>query len=78
LLMRPRTSGDRFHPSGMPSPVRLKDWLINAKVPRAIRDRLPLITCNDHIVWVPGFRVGQPFLVGDGTRQIIKLTFRKA
>ena len=61
----------------MPSPVRLKDWMINAKVPRAIRDRLPLITCHDHIVWVLGFRVGQPFVVTDKTRRMIKLEFKK-
>jgi tRNA(Ile)-lysidine synthase len=77
LIMRPRTSGDRFHPQGMPSPVGLKDWMINAKVPRAIRDRLPLITSADQIVWVPGFRVGQPFLVTEQTQRMIKLIFKK-
>ena len=77
LVIRPRTSRDRFHPQGMPSPVRLKDWMINAKVPRAIRDRLPLITSADQIVWVPGFRVGQPFLVTRQTQHFIKLTFKK-
>ena len=65
LALRPRTSADRFHPQGMPSPVRLKDWMINVKVPRAIRDRLPLLVSGDQIVWVPGFRVGQPFMVTD-------------
>jgi len=77
LVMRPRASRDRFHPQGMPSPVGLKDWMINAKVPRAIRERLPLITSADQIVWVPGFRVGQPFLVTEKTRQTIKLEFKK-
>ncbi len=77
LLLRPRTSADRFHPQGMPSPVRLKDWLINVKVPRAIRDRLPLLAAGDQIVWVPGYRVGQPFLVTAKTQHIIKLVFRK-
>jgi tRNA(Ile)-lysidine synthase len=77
LLMRPRTSHDYFHPQGMPSPLRLKDWLINAKVPRAIRDRLPLITAADQIVWVPGFRVGQPFLVTEKSQHLIKLEFKK-
>jgi tRNA(Ile)-lysidine synthase len=61
----------------MPSPVGLKDWMINAKVPRAIRDRLPLITSADQIVWVPGFRVGQPFLVTEQTQRMIKLIFKK-
>jgi len=62
----------------MPAPVRLKDWMINVKVPRAIRDRLPLLVSGDQIAWVPGFRVGQPFIVRDETRRIIKLVFRKA
>ena len=77
LALRPRTSADRFHPQGMPAPVRLKDWMINVKVPRAIRDRLPLLVSGDQIVWVPGFRVGQPYLVRAETRRIIKLVFRK-
>ena len=78
LTLRARTSTDRFHPQGMPSLVRLKDWLINVKVPHIIRDRLPLLVSGDHIVWVPGYRVGQPFLVRDETRHIVKLVFRKA
>jgi tRNA(Ile)-lysidine synthase len=77
LALHARTSADRFHPQGMPSSVRLKDWMVNAKVPRAIRDRLPLLVSGDHIVWVPGYRVGQPFLVNEKTQHIIKLVFRK-
>ena len=77
LTLRARTSADRFHPQGMPSLVRLKDWMINVKVPRIIRDRLPLLVAGDQIVWVPGFRVGQPFLVTEKSPHIIKLVFRK-
>jgi tRNA(Ile)-lysidine synthetase-like protein len=78
LTLRRRTSADRFHPQGMPSSVRLKDWMINVKIPRLIRDRLPLLVAGDQIVWVPGYRVGQPYLVRSETRRIIKLVFRKA
>jgi tRNA(Ile)-lysidine synthetase-like protein len=77
LVLRPRLSADRFHPQGMPAPLRLKDWMINAKVPRVIRDRLPLLVSGEHIIWVPGFRVGQPFVVRRDTQRIIKLVFRK-
>ncbi len=78
LMLRLRTGVDRFHPQGMPSSVRLKDWMINAKIPRVMRDRLPLLVSGDQIVWVPGYRVGQPFLVTETTQHIIKLVFRKA
>ena len=77
LALRSRTSADRFHPQGMPTSVRLKDWLINVKVPRIVRDRLPLLVAGDQIVWVPGYRVGQPFLVTEKTQHIIKLVFKK-
>ncbi len=77
LSMRTRTSADRFQPQGMPSPIGLKDWMINVKIPRAVRDRLPLIVSGDQIVWVAGFRVGQPFIVREDSKRIIKLTLRK-
>ena len=76
LAMRLRMSTDHFHPQGMPVPVRLKDWMISVKVPRAVRDRLPLIVAGNQIVWVPGFRVGQPFVVTEKTQRIIKLVFK--
>ncbi len=77
MSIRTRTSTDRFQPQGMPSELRLKDWMINVKIPRAIRDRLPLIVSGGQIVWVAGFRVGQPFIVHEDSKRIIKLTFRK-
>jgi len=77
LVLRPRQSADRFQPNGLPSPLRLKDWLIGVKVPRLVRDRLPLVVAGDQIAWVPGVRVGQPFIVTEQTRQIVKLIFQK-
>jgi tRNA(Ile)-lysidine synthase len=62
----------------MPSPAGLKDWMIKVKIPRAVRDRLPLIVSGDQIAWVAGFRVGQPFIVRGDSKRIIKMTFRKA
>ncbi len=78
LSLRPRQSADRFQPHGQASPLRLKDWLISVKVPRLVRDRLPLLAAGEHIAWVPGVRVGQPFIVTAQTRRIVKLIFRKA
>jgi tRNA(Ile)-lysidine synthase len=61
----------------MPAAVRLKDWLIGAKAPRAVRDRLPLLIAGEQIAWVPGVRAGQPFIVTGQTRRIVKLVFRQ-
>ena len=77
VSMRARAPGDVFHPHGMPSPLRLANWMTNVKIPRRVRDRLPLIAAGDRIAWVAGFRIGQPFVVRPGTRRITRLSFRR-
>ena len=61
LAVRNRRPGDRFHPPGYSVPVKLKDFLINRKIPREERDRIPLLVWNREIVWVAGIAVAEPF-----------------
>jgi len=73
LLVRTRRRGDRFRPIGMKGTVKLQDFFVNAKVPRAQRDRVPLVLSGDEIVWVVGYRVSEGFKVTDKTRRSIRL-----
>lgn len=43
LLARRRRPGDRFWPHGAPGEKKLQDFLTDLRVPRAQRDRLPLV-----------------------------------
>ena len=66
LTVRSRRPGDRFHPLGAPGAAKLKDFLINSKVPQHERDRVPLvITPQEEIVWVVGKRIGEAFRLRD-------------
>ena len=56
LVVRSRRPGDRFHPLGMPGPVKLQDFFVNAGVPRRWRDRVPLVESKGGIAWVAGHR----------------------
>jgi tRNA(Ile)-lysidine synthase len=50
VLLRTRQAGDRFAPPGLLGHTQtLKAWMIDHKVPRAIRDRVPLLIVNGHI-----------------------------
>lgn len=73
LTVRTRHRGDRFRPIGMKGGVKLQDFFVNAKVPRAERDRIPLVLSGDDIVWVVGYRVNESFKVTDRTRRSIQL-----
>ena len=57
LSLRARQPGDRFQPLGMTGHKKLKDFLIDEKVPRAHRDRIPLLVTPRGIAWVPSHRV---------------------
>lgn len=73
LYVRTRSPGDRFQPLGSPYTKKLKAFLIDAKVPRTERDRLPLITTRAGIAWVAGVRPADWAKVTPMTRVILRL-----
>lgn len=60
---RNRRDGDRFQPLGMHKHKKLKDFLIDRKIPAEVRDRIPLLVWHDEIVWVGGVAVSERFKV---------------
>jgi tRNA(Ile)-lysidine synthase len=57
LWARPRLPGDRFCPKGLKGTKKLKDWFIDKKVPRSLRDQVLLVADNDEILWIPGMAI---------------------
>jgi tRNA(Ile)-lysidine synthase len=74
LSVRTRQPGDRFHPLGAPGAGRLKEFLINRKVPRGERDRIPLVVAADGTVaWVVGHQIGEPFKLRGSDSPVLSL-----
>jgi tRNA(Ile)-lysidine synthase len=59
LRIASRKAGDRMRPLGMAGPKRLQDILVDAHVPRHMRDSLPIVRDRDEIVWIPGVTVSE-------------------
>jgi tRNA(Ile)-lysidine synthase len=58
LTVRSRQPGDRLQPLGAPGHRKLHDLLIDRKIPRAVRDRVPVVVdAAGHIVWVVGVTI---------------------
>ncbi|MBI3635615.1 MAG: tRNA lysidine(34) synthetase TilS [Candidatus Rokubacteria bacterium] len=74
LIVRARRRGDRFQPFGVAGERRLKTFLIDAKIPRWDRARLPLVQAGPDIVWVAGVRRGAAAPVHAGTHRILEIT----
>jgi len=76
LVVRTRRPGDRFRPSGMKTEVKLQDFFVNRKVPRAKRNLIPLVLSEGEMVWVVGHRVSDGAKVTERTRRTVRIEMR--
>ena len=73
LELRRRKRGDRFHPLGMPVPKKLQDFFIDAHVPRAERDAIPLVCGDQGIAWVVTQRPAEWAKVTAKTKRVLRI-----
>jgi len=74
LRVRTRRPGDRIQPLGMGGRSRkLQDLLVDRKVPRRLRDGLPLVEAGGRIAWVAGLEVAEPFRIHEGTSRAVRV-----
>jgi len=77
LIVRCRQPGDRFQPLGMSQPKKLGEFMIDAKIPRAWRQRIPIVCSPRHIVWVVGWRIDDRVKVTRNTKEVLCLEFKR-
>jgi tRNA(Ile)-lysidine synthase len=65
--------GDRLQPLGAPGSRKLKEVLIDARVPSRERPRRPVVVCGERILWVCGLVVAEEAKVTRGTQRFLKL-----
>ncbi len=71
--IRNRRHGDRIRSLGAPGMRRLKELLIDHKVPRAERNSLPLLLLEGTLVWIPGVTIADRFRLQDeGTAWVVE------
>ncbi len=73
LSVRTWRPGDRFRPLGLAAEKKLQDYFSDAKVPRPLRSRLPLVFGRDHLLWVAGQRIDDRARITPDTRRILVL-----
>jgi tRNA(Ile)-lysidine synthase len=74
VTIRNRRPGDRIHPLGAGGSRRLKEVLIDRRVPRLERERLPLLCVGERIAWVPGITIEQCYrLTGHATAWVAEV-----
>ena len=59
LTLRNFRAGDRFQPLGMAGTQKVKKFLINNKIDRTERMRIPILLSRGKIIWIAGHRIDE-------------------
>ena len=71
---RRRKTGDTICLDGV-GRRKLKDYMIDRKIPAEERDRLPLLADGSRVIWLPGHRIGADFKITEQTRRVAEVSF---
>ncbi|WP_206747173.1 tRNA lysidine(34) synthetase TilS, partial [Mycobacteroides abscessus] len=72
IVIRTRQPGDRMSVLGMEGTKKVKDILINEKIPRQDREELPLLADDLGVLWIPGIkRSGRALITAHTNRQLV-------
>lgn len=72
IQLRCRRSGDRICVKTGGASKKLKDYLIDAKMPLRVRDKWPMLAAGSRILWIPGYRMDEDVKVTQETKVIME------
>lgn len=78
LHLRTRQIGDRISVFSDGRTQSVKEYMINARIPARLRERIPLLMGGDAVLWIVGYRASEAFRVTDETRRILLVTAKKS
>lgn len=73
VRVRTRRPGDYFQVDGSGGHKKLKNFLIDAKVPQELRDSILLLAEDGHILWTVGYRISEAYKVTQETKRILSI-----
>ncbi|RKD22785.1 tRNA lysidine(34) synthetase TilS [Ammoniphilus oxalaticus] len=77
LILRNRRKGDRISLLGMKGRKRVKDLLIDQKIPLAKRDQIPILADEAGILWLAGVRRSDRALITEHTKRSLVIRLEK-
>ena len=77
LRLRARLPGDRFQPLGMTRSKKLQDFMVDERIPRGMRESIPLLASRRGIACVAGWRIAHWARVRGDTRRRLHLRFSR-
>jgi|LSQX01.3.fsa_nt_gb tRNA(Ile)-lysidine synthase len=77
INVRRRKDGDIIKPLKSIGTKKLKEYFIDNKIPRDLRDKIPLVAIGKEIIWIIGYKINDKFKATENTKKVLKLTYKK-
>lgn len=71
IIIRARKDGDRIMPAGMKGTKKVKDLLMDLKIQKENRDKIPILCFGSDIAWIVGVRTSEKFKVDKNSKKIL-------
>jgi tRNA(Ile)-lysidine synthase len=62
----------------MNMPKKLHEFMVDAKIPRSWRGRIPIVCTPQQIIWVVGWRIDDRIKLAEASKEILRLEFIKS
>ena len=73
LIVRNRMPGERIRPLGLGGEKKIKEVMIDRKIPQGARRRWPIVAASDHPIWIVGHMIDDRARVDESAGLIVRL-----
>lgn len=73
ICLRSWKEGDAFRPLGMKGKKKLSDFMIDAKIPLSLKNKVPIFETKGAICWVGGYQIDDRFKWREDTKKVLRI-----
>ena len=61
----------------MDQPKKLGKFMIDARIPRSWRPRIPIVASPQQVLWSVGWRIDERVKIDESTKKVLRLEFKR-
>ncbi|MEG1106814.1 MAG: tRNA lysidine(34) synthetase TilS [Eubacterium sp.] len=77
IYLRPRQTGDFIKLVGMNGTKKIKNYFIDRKIDRDLRDSIPLLAIGQEVIWILGYAINRHYRVDTSTELVLMIEYKK-
>lgn len=74
LFLRTKEPGDYLTINSKMGRKSLQDYFIDQKIPKQERSSIYVLAENNHILWIPGYRISEYYKISEQTRNVLQIS----